>query len=373
MSTHIWLRAETKPLEHRAALTPATAKELLSTGQFTVSVEKSDQSTFDAAEYEGCTVVDKGSWRSAPKDAYILGLKELPENDDTPLPHTHIMFAHCYKRQAGWTDVLGRFVAGKGLLLDLEFLNDEKGRRVAAFGYHAGFAGTALAVDLWAHQQLSPNEPYPAVKPHPTEASLISAVKGKLDRAVANAGRYPEIMIMGALGRCGSGATDCARKVGIPAESIIGWDLKETQNNPGPYKELLAHDIFVNSIYLSKPIPPFITREMLDGERKLSVICDVSCDTTNPHNPLPVYDRTTTFDDPTIRVETKSSVPLDVIAIDHLPTLLPRESSEQFVSDLLPTLKQLPNRQSAQVWTQAAELFETKVKEMEAELANGKL
>ncbi len=64
------------------------------------------------------------------------------------------MFAHCYKQQAGWKEILSRFVIGKGLLLDLEFLVDEKGRRVAAFGYHAGFAGSALGIDLWCHNQL---------------------------------------------------------------------------------------------------------------------------------------------------------------------------------------------------------------------------
>lgn len=52
MTTHVWLRAETKPLEHRSALTPTTAKELLETGQFKVSVEKSDQSTFNIDEYK---------------------------------------------------------------------------------------------------------------------------------------------------------------------------------------------------------------------------------------------------------------------------------------------------------------------------------
>ena len=51
MATHIWLRAETKPLEHRSALTPSTAEELLATGRFKVSVERSDQSTFAVDEY----------------------------------------------------------------------------------------------------------------------------------------------------------------------------------------------------------------------------------------------------------------------------------------------------------------------------------
>ncbi len=47
---------------------------------------------------------------------------------------------------------LRSFARGGGTLLDLEFLQDEKGRRLAAFGYHAGFAGAALALENWAWQ-----------------------------------------------------------------------------------------------------------------------------------------------------------------------------------------------------------------------------
>jgi saccharopine dehydrogenase (NAD+, L-lysine-forming) len=36
--------------------------------------------------------------RTAPKDTIVLGLKELPE-DGSPIEHTHIYFAHCYKNQ----------------------------------------------------------------------------------------------------------------------------------------------------------------------------------------------------------------------------------------------------------------------------------
>jgi saccharopine dehydrogenase (NAD+, L-lysine-forming) len=86
-----------------------------------------------------------------------MGLKELPENDDSELPHTHIMFAHCYKNQDGWQDVLSRFNRGNGLLLDLEFLMIN-GRRVAAYGYYAGFAGSAVALHVWAHQILNPGQ-----------------------------------------------------------------------------------------------------------------------------------------------------------------------------------------------------------------------
>lgn len=47
---HLWLRAETKPMEHRAALSPAAAKELLDAG-FKITVEKSTQRIFDDDEY----------------------------------------------------------------------------------------------------------------------------------------------------------------------------------------------------------------------------------------------------------------------------------------------------------------------------------
>jgi hypothetical protein len=52
--------------------------------------------------------------------------------------------------------------------------------------------------------------------------------------------------------------------------------------------------------------------------------------------------------------------PIEVISIDHLPTLLPRESSEYFAKDLLPTLLELKNRESSSVWQRAEKIFKEK-------------
>ncbi|KAI8804228.1 hypothetical protein BJ742DRAFT_713363 [Cladochytrium replicatum] len=359
--THLWLRAETKKNEQRTALTPDACKTLLAEG-FKITVEKSADRIFKDQEYVdiGCDLVEFGTWKGAPKDAYIVGLKELPEDDDSPLPHTHIMFAHCFKGQGGWKDVLGRFHRGGGLLLDLEFLTDDNGRRVAAYGFYAGFAGAALGVDLWAHQILNPGTPYPKVTPFDNEEKLLTYIRARLDKA----GKQPTVMVMGALGRCGSGSSDLCRKVGIPEKNIVQWDMAETARG-GPFDEILENDIFINSIYLSKAIPPFVTPAMLDRPaRKLSVVVDVSCDATNPHNPIPIYTGVTTFDDPVVSVATAFKKPVDVIAIDHLPTLLPREASDFFCRDLLPSILALPRRESEQVWTDAAALYEKKVAEM---------
>ncbi|KAJ8654418.1 hypothetical protein O0I10_009859 [Lichtheimia ornata] len=358
---HLWLRAETKPMEHRAALTPSTAKELLDAG-FKITVERSDQRIFDDEEYAkvGCPLVDTLSWKTdAPADAYIVGLKELPENDDSPLHHTHIFFAHCFKNQGGWKELLHRFDAGNGTILDLEFLNDANGRRVAAFGYMAGFAGSAVGIDMWCHQKLK--LPYGALKPYPNEDALIDYIKGRLaEAAKVNDGKLPKVMVMGALGRCGTGACDFARKAGIPEENIIKWDINETKGG-GPFPQILEADIFVNCIYLTAKIPPFITREMLDGPRNLSVVCDVSCDTTNPNNPIPIYSINTTFKEPAVAVETSNPLPMEVCSIDHLPTLLPRESSDMFSHDLLPTMRELATRSESRVWNDAEKLFREKL------------
>lgn len=74
-----------KPLEHRSALTPSTTKALIDAG-YKVKVEKCNQRIFDDREFEavGAEIVPNNSWREAPTDNIIVGLKELPEEDCMP-------------------------------------------------------------------------------------------------------------------------------------------------------------------------------------------------------------------------------------------------------------------------------------------------
>lgn len=154
-------------------------------------------------------MVANNSWPSAPTDIPIMGLKDLPLSKD-PLPHTHLQFAHCYKRQAGWSAILARFHQGGGVLYDYEFLTDANGRRVAAFGYHAGFAGAAagaLAVaSQWQGKALGPLHPYE------NEAAMVSSIKEALGEGGV---REVKALVIGALGRCGRGAVDLFKKIGL--------------------------------------------------------------------------------------------------------------------------------------------------------------
>lgn len=172
--------------------------------------------TRDHSSRVGCTLAPHNSWPSAPLDQIIIGLKELPENDTSPLPHTHIMFAHCYKTQGGWRQVLQRWQEGQptGMLYDLEFLQDERGRRVAAFGYHAGFAGAAVGA-LALGEQVQGEGRLGAIKPYENEGKLVDYVKGELSKVEGKLGRKPRALVIGALGRCGRGAVDFFKAVGL--------------------------------------------------------------------------------------------------------------------------------------------------------------
>lgn len=360
-AVHLWIREEVKPFEHRVALDPAACAELMASG-FKITVERMSERCVPDADYEaaGCTLVPGGTWVNAPNEAIIVGLKELPDGD-SPLTHRHLYFGHAYKNQAGWKELLQRFKSGGGELLDLEYITNDKGQRVAAFGFMAGFAGAAVGLLQWCHSKTNPGETLPPLLPYENEGAMISAIKEKLAAAMSlNEGVYPTTLIMGALGRCGRGAQSLLRKADVPDESIVCWDMEETKDG-GPFPALLKHDIFVNSIYLSKKIPPFLTAEMLNtADRKLTVVVDVSCDTTNPHNPLPFCDKSTTFDVPTFFVTPTAGPPVGCITIDHLPTLLPLESSQHFARDLLPSIVLLKTAIDAPVWGRVRKLFEEK-------------
>lgn len=350
--THIWVRAEQRENETRVGLAPHGALALLKAG-FNVTVEASDTRAIATQGYAdaGCTIATENSWPDAPRDAVIFGLKELPD-DGAPLPHQHIMFGHAYKGQSAGRTLLQRFKAGGGTLLDLEYLTNETGRRVAAFGYWAGFAGAAVTLKCWAAQQRG-NSAGP-VSPYPNAEALKSALAQELKTA----GALPQTaLIIGALGRVGTGAADLCRAMKV---AVTPWDMAETASG-GPFPEILDHDLFFNCILAEPTTPAFVRPDAPTSPRKLRVIGDIACDPDSNFNPVQVYDRATTWAAPARRVH--DTPPLDVMAIDNLPSMLPLESSEDFAGQLLPTLLDF-DQDNGGAWARARTIFADHVKQV---------
>ena len=327
---HLWVRAEQRENEERVGLTPEGANDLIKAG-LRVTVEQSSVRAIGIEGYKdaGCEIAPENTWPSAPSDAIIFGLKELPE-DGTPLPHRHIMFGHAYKGQPSGRILLDRFKAGGGTLYDLEYLVDETGRRVAAFGYWAGYAGAAVTLRCWIAQQNGGIAGPVAVFENSDAllADLQTQIAG-LDKTSLNA------LIIGALGRVGTGASDLLTALEIP---VTKWDMAETANG-GPFPEVLEHALFLNCILARPGTPVFVPTTTTTDPRRLSVIGDIACDPDSDFSPIKVYDRTTTWDAPALRVH--DDPVLDVTAIDNLPSMLPAESSDDFAGQLLPHLMTL--------------------------------
>ena len=342
--THLWVRAEQRDNETRVGLTPDGARQLIASG-VTLTVEHSPTRVIADAEYAaaGCTMAPAHSWPDAPKDAIIFGLKELPD-DGTPLPHRHIMFGHAFKGQSAGRVLLQRFKAGGGTLLDLEYLVDEQNRRVAAFGYWAGYAGAAVALKCWAAQQgggiAAP------VTPHDSSTHLLTDLQSDL---LATGTHRPTALIIGALGRVGTGVLDLCTAMGV---SCTKWDMAETKGG-GPFPEVLAHDLFFNCVLARPGTPVFVPSSAGGAERRLCVIADIACDPDSDFSPIKVYDQTTTWAEPALRVHDDPI--LDVTAIDNLPSLLPLESSQDYAEQLLPTLMTL--KDDGAVWQRAAATY----------------
>jgi saccharopine dehydrogenase (NAD+, L-lysine-forming) len=320
----LWVRHETRATERRTPIVAADARRLIAAG-IRVTVEESAHRAFPITDYAdaGCAVAAAGSWVDAPADVVVVGLKELPDAAPDRLIHRHVYFGHAYKGQRGASDLLRRFARGGGQLLDLEHLVDSDGRRLAAFGYWAGYVGAALAV-LHLRGRLDP----------PLRPWSRDLLDGELRDN--RGGAPPRALVVGALGRCGRGARDALATAGIVA---TGWDLAETRQLDRA--ALLEHDILVNAVLTTRPVPPLLTDTDLDRPvRRLRVISDVSCDVGSACNVLPVYDTVTSWERPATRLR-DGARPVDVIAIDNLPSLLPSEASTDFSAQLLPHLLSL--------------------------------
>ena len=346
--SHLWLRHEYKPDERRAPITPEQVGVIVAAGH-EVTVESSPGRVFPDLAYRerGAAIAAPGTWHEAPCGAFILGIKEVLQGeittDNLALRHRHIYFAHVFKGQAHAPVTMRRFALGRGTLLDLEYLVDEQGRRVATFSYSAGFAGAIAAVHVWADKQSGTPPPYSLPRHYLSRREFIDELRRKLARI----GRLPTALVIGANGRSGRGAVALFDALGIePAR----WGRAETQAG-GPFPAILDYDIMCNCVFLAKPGRPFLTREMLAGRTvppRLSVVADVSNDLS--YNPIFGLSAPTKFSDVTVCVGG-----VDVIEIENLPALTPLDSSVEYSNQFFPHLLALieGNLSRGSAWEQA--------------------
>ena len=307
----IYLRAETYQNEYRVPLVPDDIKTLISHGH-TIYVESSSRyRIFADSDYEVVGVkITQSPWWEQSSDTLIIGLKTL-DNLDKLNKHTHVYFSHSYRGQSEAHTILTAFAQSRSTLYDLEYFHTPAGKRVLAFGLYAGQVGAILG--LTQHYNRSHGKPdIQELKPWLSRREMIESCKSA----------KPRILLIGG-GRCAQGVKD------ILDEHRICY----TQLPRGDQPDMNAYDIVFNCILLDPQYNEMWIKST-DIITKPLLIVDISCDYNKPNNPIAIYKSGTTFQAPVFNYNKYISI----IAIDNLPSLLPRDSSSEFsnrLTDLL--------------------------------------
>jgi alpha-aminoadipic semialdehyde synthase len=391
VAARIGIRREDKSRwERRVPITPAKARQLRESHGIEFYVQPSPIRIFREQEFEQAGVHVQ---EDLCPTGIIFAVKEIPLQYFHP-GKTYVFFAHVIKGQAHNMPMLRRMMEQGCNLIDYEKVTDERGRRLIFFGWHAGVV--SMIESLWALGQRLHWEgvanPLTGIR-HTYGYDSLAAARADVRAAgerIQNEGLPNEItpLIVGVAGygNVGRGIlellsdlpteeiepADVARvahdpkasnrrvyRVLFKEEHIVApndpaarFDVQEYYLHPDRYhsvfEQYLPHlNVLMNSNYWDARYPRLLTkactRELFGGASRprLRVVGDASCDingsiectlkVTEPDDPVYVWDPRT--GEVTMGVAGAGPV---ILAVDILPSELPREASEYFSEILEP-------------------------------------
>jgi alpha-aminoadipic semialdehyde synthase len=377
------IRRETKsPWERRTPVTPDLARHLVDESELTVMIQPSARRVFRDKEYvrAGATVTSDLSEAQA-----ILGVKEVPAENLIP-GMTYMYFSHVIKGQPHNMAMLAKLKALGCTLIDYELVRDAEGRRLIFFGRFAGLAGmidtlAALGSRLRSEGMRTPFE---AIEPAHTYGDLdeakaaVRAAGEAIEDHGLPSGLAPLIVGVAGYGNVARGVQEILAELPTrevrpgelqrltgrevshcivqttfkeehlvePTDTDSPFELQHYYDNPARYRSVfgayLPHlTVVMNCNYWDERYPRLVTkseiRDLYSGDRppRLKVIGDLGCDIegavectlkcTEPGDPVYVYDPETD----TIASGVDGNGPV-ILAVDILPSELPREASEEF-------------------------------------------
>jgi len=390
MGTPIGIRREDKSRwERRVPITPEKAAEIRQKYGIAVYVQPSPVRVFREEEFSaaGATVQDDLS-----PAGVIFGVKEVPIEQFQP-GKTYVFFAHVIKGQPYNMPMLKHMMQLGCNLIDYEKVTDERGRRLIFFGWHAGVV--AMIDSLWALGQRLDWEgianPFSQIRNTYTYNCLADAradvrtVGERIHTEGLPAAVAPLIVGVAGYGNVGRGVLEILADLPMqdiqPAEvaSVANdpqasrntvyrvtfkeehtvepisagarFELQDYYQHPEKYRSCFEPylpylTVLMNCNYWDKRYPRLVTKEQIRnlyqaGRPRLRIVGDASCDieggieftvgSTEPDEPVYVYDPET--GQATLGVAGHGPV---VLAVDILPSELPREASEYFSTILEP-------------------------------------
>jgi len=344
-STIVYLRKEENINEYRTPLTPKDINILLKS-RFIVYVQSSKYRIYTDEEYkENGAIITNLEWHDKLfNDALITGIKEIKDLNMLN-NHTHIYFSHSYKNQTGADILLKAFSDSLSILYDFEFFLDENKKRIIAFGFYAGIVGCVLGL-LQFFNKINNLPNINNLKPWSSFQEMTNQIN--LLKNIYNFSSL-KIGIIGHNGRCGTGVKNILNKLGIKYTTI------DRNLNDSDILNLKDFDILYNCIVLDENYN-LVWFDKDTVFNKNIVIIDISCDYNKVNNPLKLYSKLTSWNEPIY----KYNEYVDIIAVHNLPSLLPKESSDEF-SNIFKNLLLDYKNDSKKYWKNNLSIFFNKI------------
>ncbi|RZS95282.1 NAD(P)-dependent oxidoreductase [Cecembia calidifontis] len=296
----------------------------------------------------------------------LMGIKEVPIDQLIP-NKTYIFFSHTIKKQVYNRKLLQAVLKKNIKLIDYEVLKNEKGERTVAFGRWAGIVGAYNG--LWTYGKKTGL--------FDLKRAFECFDRSEMDLELKKVQLPPIKIVVTGTGRVGKGVLEVLHTVGIkqvaPKEFLHqyydeavftvlssadfnrrktdgGFDKEEFYADPQKYeshflKYAEVSDILMAAAYWDSRAPRLFELEDISSEDfNISVIADITCDI---HGSVPTTVKASTISDPVYDIDRDSfeilpafgkQNSISVMAIDNLPTELPRNASEEFGQQLIENL-----------------------------------
>ena len=370
--TNIGIVRESRNDENRTPLVPEHIKKYKeSNPNINFIIQPSNNRCFSDEEYElsGAKINE-----NLNECSIIFGVKEIDPNILIN-NRTYLFFSHTFKInkqqkniEKHKKDLLLSILNKKITLIDYENIRGKNGTRCLGFGRFAGIVGCYNTLNLFLKVL--------------GKQSLASAYKiNDYERLVLNLKNlyFPKtkILVTGD-GRVAKGVIELLNQTNIKAvskkdflekkfdqpifcnletkdyvtnNSSTNFNLEHFINNPQDYSSsalqyLKETNILISAHYWDPSSPKIFENEDLKDLQNLKIVGDITCDINGS---VPTTIRSTTIEEPNYWIERNNLKEIDenndgiaVMAVDNLPSELPRDSSTEFsegiINEVLPFL-----------------------------------
>ena len=370
--TNIGIIRESRNDENRTPLVPEHIKKYKeSNPNINFIIQPSNSRCFSDEEYELCGAKINENLNEC---SIIFGVKEIDPNILIN-NRTYLFFSHTFKInkqqkniEKHKKDLLLSILNKKITLIDYENIRGKNGTRCLGFGRFAGIVGCYNTLNLLLRVL--------------GKQSLASAYKiNDYERLVLNLKNlyFPKtkILVTGD-GRVAKGVIELLNQTNIKAvskkdflekkfdqpifcnletkdyvtnNSSTNFNLEHFINNPQDYSSsalqyLKETNILISAHYWDPSSPKIFENEDLKDLQNLKIVGDITCDINGS---VPTTIRSTTIEKPNYWIERNTLKEIDenndgiaVMAVDNLPSELPRDSSTEFsegiINEVLPFL-----------------------------------